>query len=204
MGEETAIWLGRGMPGTVGPMAMRSLLLALVIFHFAGLAARAEDAVNKPLFLDSLRSVSEVEIYDRLAWGKATDLLDALGRSKSEAGEPLYLADRMMAWLDGEACIVGIFQHHGSSMGGLPLVIVLFDDTYRPIVWGKFEAIGFVAWAGVLQSSAFVVSEAELVVLTPPVRAVKPELFFQKYAISRSGIKLLGQGGQWPLADEKK
>jgi len=185
-------------------MTLRSLPLALVIVLFACHAARAEDAVNKPVFMDSLRSVSEVEIYDRLAWGKANDLLDALGRLKPEAAQQLYLADRMMVRLDGEAYILGIFQRQNYNMGELPVVIVLFDDTYHPIVWGKFEAIGFVAWAGVLQSCAIPESEAELVVLTPPVRAVKTEMFFQKYAISRSGIRFLGQGGQWPLPDDKK
>ncbi|PTX96792.1 hypothetical protein DB345_06315 [Spartobacteria bacterium LR76] len=185
---------------------MRSLLLVLVTILSAGQAAFAEDAVNKPIIapVDLLRDVSEVEIYDRLAWVKATDLLDALGRLKPEGADQLYLAAREMVSLSGEQYIVGIFQRHGYNMGGLPLVIVLFDDSYRPIVWGRFDAAGSVAWATVLQPYVDTTSEAELAVIMEPVRALKNELVFGKYLISRSGIKLVGQGGQWPLAVEKK
>lgn len=187
-------------------MAMRSLLLALVIFVFAGIAAWAEDAVNKPIVVpvDLLRDVSEVEIYDRLAWGKATDLLAALGRLKPEGTEQAYLAERKMVSLSGEYFIVGVFQRHGNGMEVMPVVIVLFDNSYRPIVWGKFEAAGSVVWATVLQPYVDTTSEAELAVIMEPVCALKNELVFGKYLISRSGIKLVGQGRQWPLADEKK
>jgi len=37
-------------------------------------------------------------------------------------------------------------------------------------------------------------SEADLVVGVEPIRTLKSELFFQKYTIARSGIKLLGDG----------
>ncbi len=185
---------------------MRSFLPALVIFLSALSAARAEDAVNKPIIvpLDSLRDVSEVEIYDRLAWVKATDLLDALGRLKPEAAEQLYLAERKKVSLSGKSYIVGIFQRPGNGMNARPVVIILFDDSYRPIVWGKFDAAGSVAWATVLQSYDGTESEAELAVIMEPVRALKNELVFGKYLISRSGIKLVGQGRRWPLADGDK
>lgn len=188
------------------PMAMSSLLPALVISLSAGLAALAEDVSNKTIVVpvDSLRDVSEVEIYDRLVWVKATDLLDALGRLKPEGAEQLYLAERKMVRLSGEYFIVGVFQRHGNGMEVMPVVIVLFDHSYRPIVWGKFDAVGSVVWATVLQPYVDTESEAELAVIMEPVRALKSELVFGKYLISRSGIKLLGQGRRWPLPDEEK
>ncbi|MBN8712263.1 MAG: hypothetical protein J0I10_23055 [Verrucomicrobia bacterium] len=187
-------------------MAMRSLLLALVILLSAVHAAWAEDAGNKPIIvpMNALRDVSEVEIYDRLAWVKATDLLAALGRLKPEGAEQLYLAERMMVRLDGEYFIVGVFQRHGNGMEIMPVVIVLFDDSYRPIVWGKFDAAGSVVWATVLQSYGGTESEAELAVIMEPVRALRNELVFGKYVISRSGIKLIGQGRRWPLPEGEK
>lgn len=125
-------------------MAKRSLLLALVIFVSAGHAAFAEDVGNRPIIvpMNALRDVSEVEIYDRLAWVKATDLLDALGRLKPEGAEQAYLAERQMVSLSGEYFIVGVFQRHGNGMEVMPVVIVLFDHSYRLIVWGKFDAAG--------------------------------------------------------------
>lgn len=187
-------------------MATRSLLLALVIILSAVHAALAEDDGNKPIIapVNALRDVSEVEIYDRLAWVKATDLLDALGRLKPEGAEQAYLAERMMVSLSGEYFIVGVFQRHGNGMEIMPVVIVLFDGSYRPIVWGKFDAAGSVVWAGPLQSVAGTESEAGLVVIMTPERAVKSELHFQKYTLSRSGIRLLGQGRQWPLPEGEK
>jgi hypothetical protein len=187
-------------------MAKRSLLLALVIVLSTGHAAWAEDVGNRPIIvpMNALRDVSEVEIYDRLAWVKATDLLDALGRLKPEGAQPSYLAERMMVSLSGEYFIVGVFQRHGNGMEVMPVVIVLFDDSYRPIAWGKFESAGSVVWAGALQSVAGTESEAGLVVIMEPERALKSELHFQKYALSRSGIRLLGQGRRWPLPDEEK
>ncbi len=188
------------------PWQKRSLLLALVIFVSVGQAAWAEDAVNKPIVVpvDLLRDVSEVEIYDRLAWGKATDLLAALGRLKPEGTEQAYLVERRMVSLSGEYFIAGVFQRHGNGMEVMPVVIVLFDDSYRPIVWGKFDAAGSVAWATVLQSYDGRESEAELAVIMEPVRALKNELVFGKYLISRSGIKLVGQGRRWPLPEGEK
>lgn len=185
---------------------MRSLLLALVIFLSVSQAAFAEDVGNRPIIvpMNALRDVSEVEIYDRLAWVKATDLLDALGRLKPEGAEQAYLAERRMVSLAGEYLIVGVFQRHGNGMEIMPVVIVLFDGSYRPIVWGKFDAAGSVVWAGVLQSVSGTENEAGLAVIMAPERALKSELHFQKYALSRSGIKLIGQGRQWPLPDDKK
>ncbi|PTX96790.1 hypothetical protein DB345_06305 [Spartobacteria bacterium LR76] len=60
------------------------------------------------------------------------------------------------------------------------------------------------AWATVLQPYVDTTSEAVLAVIMKTVRALKNELVFGKYLISRSGIKLVGQGRRWPLPDEEK
>lgn len=55
-----------------------------------------------------------------------------------------------------------------------------------------------------LQPYVDTTSEVELAVIMEPVRALKNELVFGKYLISRSGIKLVGQGRRWPLPDEER